>query len=201
MELGTPLHIALPRFLFQYRITPHVTTGESPCVLMFGRTIHSRLSLVKPNLGDTVNNKQSAQMVAQGGTFLRVLHKNERVMVKVHPHGQTKWTSGVVKEGLGSRLYSVLTDEGVLVHRHINQLRARGSLESAGMEVESTEREPVVESKTAEAPEEEETTGFWEPLSRGETPDMGTCRVETDKGRENRKYPLRRRKERVIFDL
>jgi len=48
------------RLLFQYRITPHSTTGVSPAKLLLGRCIRSHLEKLQPNLTDRVNTKQQA---------------------------------------------------------------------------------------------------------------------------------------------
>ena len=42
----------LARFLFQYRLTPHTTTGTSPAELLMGRKPRSTLDLIKPNIAD-----------------------------------------------------------------------------------------------------------------------------------------------------
>jgi len=42
--------VKLNRFLLQYRITPHSTTKRSPAELMFGRSIRSRLDIMRSNL-------------------------------------------------------------------------------------------------------------------------------------------------------
>ena len=44
--------LKLARFLFNYRITPHSTTGMSPSELMFGRQLNTRL--IYYNLGWTL---------------------------------------------------------------------------------------------------------------------------------------------------
>ena len=38
------------RLLFHYRITPHTTTGLSPSEMLIGRTLRSRLDLLKPDV-------------------------------------------------------------------------------------------------------------------------------------------------------
>ena len=47
--------------LFQYRITPHSTTGVSPAELLMGRRLWSKLDLLKPSIEQTVTNKQLQQ--------------------------------------------------------------------------------------------------------------------------------------------
>ena len=43
-SMGTPSD-RIARFLFQYRITPHTTTGLSPAEMLLGRNLRSRLDL------------------------------------------------------------------------------------------------------------------------------------------------------------
>ena len=49
-----PIHQKIGNFLLAYRNSPHSTTNESPAKLFLGRSIHSRLELVKPSVKDTV---------------------------------------------------------------------------------------------------------------------------------------------------
>ena len=51
----------IARFLFQYRITPHTTTGLSPAEMLLGRNLRSRLDLLKPNLEQKAAEKQRRQ--------------------------------------------------------------------------------------------------------------------------------------------
>ena len=51
----------LARFLFQYRITPHTTTGQSPAELLMGRRPRSYLDILKPNISDRVSINQERQ--------------------------------------------------------------------------------------------------------------------------------------------
>jgi len=44
-----PLRQQLARFLLSYRTAPHATTKEAPCVLLMGRSLHTRLDFLKPN--------------------------------------------------------------------------------------------------------------------------------------------------------
>ena len=51
----------LARFLFQYRLTPHSTTGQSPAELLLGRQPHAHLDQLAPNLHAQVQQKQLKQ--------------------------------------------------------------------------------------------------------------------------------------------
>ena len=55
------IHDKIARVLFQYRTTPHSTTGITPAELLLGRKLRSRLDLLKPNIGQKVAAKQQQQ--------------------------------------------------------------------------------------------------------------------------------------------
>ena len=55
------LETRLSRFLFQYRITPHSSTGVSPAELLMGRRLLSHLDLVFSNLATRVEQHQGRQ--------------------------------------------------------------------------------------------------------------------------------------------
>ncbi|XP_014206406.1 uncharacterized protein K02A2.6-like [Copidosoma floridanum] len=52
---------ALAKYLFQYRSTPHVTTGVTPAELQMGRKFFTRFDLLKLNTAAVVNKSQEAQ--------------------------------------------------------------------------------------------------------------------------------------------
>ena len=69
--------------LFQYRITPHSTTGVSSAELLMGRQICSHLDLVQPNLSKQVELKQEAQKQYHGRhAKSRVFELGNKVFVK-----------------------------------------------------------------------------------------------------------------------
>ena len=51
----------LLQLLFQYRCTPHATTGTSPAQLFLGRTLRTRLSMLHRDLAERVRVKQEKQ--------------------------------------------------------------------------------------------------------------------------------------------
>ena len=53
-QSGGSLEQRLYRFLFQYRITPHSTTGQSPAQLLMNRRVRSRLDLTSPDTSNRV---------------------------------------------------------------------------------------------------------------------------------------------------
>ena len=51
------IECCLAKVLFQYRITPHSTTGISPSELLFGQRIRSHLDFIQPDLASHVEAK------------------------------------------------------------------------------------------------------------------------------------------------
>ena len=51
----------LSDFLLRYGTTPHSTTGATPAELLMKRRLRTRLSLVKADLAQEIESKQSKQ--------------------------------------------------------------------------------------------------------------------------------------------
>ncbi|KAL5469129.1 hypothetical protein EMCRGX_G030333 [Ephydatia muelleri] len=58
------LDARLARCLFQYRLTPHTTTGLSPAEMLFGRRPCSHLDLLHPDISSKVTQRQDLQKEA-----------------------------------------------------------------------------------------------------------------------------------------
>ena len=84
----------LSRFLFSYRITPQTTTGMSPAELLMGRSLRSRLHLLKPNLSQTVKNKQEQQKLNHDKRAID-FQKGEKVFARNYASIGKKWLHGV----------------------------------------------------------------------------------------------------------
>ncbi|CAI5657334.1 unnamed protein product [Oreochromis niloticus] len=93
---GLSIEKRLCRFLFQYRITPHTTTGLSPAELLMGRKPRSHLDLLRPDVGARVTQSQSGQ----------------------------KWLPGVIHHTSGPVSFVVELLDGRRVRRHKDHVRA-----------------------------------------------------------------------------
>ena len=91
---GVPVEQTLATFLLRYRATPHATTGVPPSTLLMGRTLRTRLDLIKPDVGRRVREQQAHQKtqhdtqtylvrVASGAVWRR--HVDHIRDDKVHP--------------------------------------------------------------------------------------------------------------------
>ena len=60
---GGTIQKGLSNFLLAYCSTPYSTTGESPAILFMGRTLQTRLSLIKPTVESKMNREQEKMFV------------------------------------------------------------------------------------------------------------------------------------------
>ena len=117
----------LARVLFNYRIMPHSTTDVSPAELLFGRTLRSRLDLVRPDVSARVQSKQYLQKLSHD------THSHDRkfsVGEKVYFHNYSRgprWLPGVVEKCSGPVSLIIKSADGQSIRRHIDQIRKRHS--------------------------------------------------------------------------
>ncbi|XP_011858560.1 PREDICTED: uncharacterized protein K02A2.6-like, partial [Vollenhovia emeryi] len=67
MKSGRNLEEAIDIFLFDYRATEHCTTGRSPAYLAYKHELRTRFDLLRPDVGETVDKKQTAQIIGKRG--------------------------------------------------------------------------------------------------------------------------------------
>lgn len=118
----------LDRFLFNYRLTPHSTTGVSPAELMFGRRLRSRLDLLWPAEGvsSRVAKKQQAQKKEHANAPRIVnLPPESPVMIRNYTPGGSKWIPSTVVRKTGPLSYKCTGPSGNEVKRHQDQIITR----------------------------------------------------------------------------
>ncbi len=135
----------LARFLFNYRITPHATTGETPAKLLMGRQLRSHLTLINPNLENRVSSAQDRQKSQHDKTACyRHVEVGDAVLARTYSD-ENKWGQGTVVQRTGP-LSSIVKIGDDLVRRHEDQLRGRTPAPPAP---NSETVEPGAESATA----------------------------------------------------
>ena len=123
------LETHLTRFLFQYRITPHSTTGITPAELLMGRRPKARLDLLKPNVDARVEDIQVKQKFKHDQHAKdRCFHVGENVFIRIHGTGGTTWRSGKIISQRGQTMYKVKLPDGKATCRHIDDIRIRTDL-------------------------------------------------------------------------
>ena len=117
------LETRLLRFLFQYRITPHTTTGQSPAQLLMGRQLRSHLDQLHPDMATRVEQKQLMQKQRYDKhTKVRQFVPGEAVYVRNFAQGDT-WLAGKIVNAPGPRSYNVKLSDDRIVRRHVDHIR------------------------------------------------------------------------------
>ena len=117
------LHDKISRMLFQYRITPHSTTGMSPAEMLIGRRLRSRLDLLKPCTEQRVANKQQQQRETHDKHCRKCTFSvGEKVFVKNHRKGK-KWLAGSIIKETGPVSFQVKLQDGRIIRCHQDQIR------------------------------------------------------------------------------
>lgn len=133
--------VILNKFLFDYRITKHCITNESPAKLLFGRELKSRFSLLKPPLTtEVIKGSQQNSIETYKGKRNKNFNVGEEVFIRDYrdPNKQS-WSPAVIKKKLGPRNYSCwLTNEERDIKRHLNQIRDRRSSDSVAEHSQDT---------------------------------------------------------------
>ncbi len=124
---GNNLEEKLYKFLFNYRITPHTSTGISPSELLMGRRLRSRLDLLYPNITRRVESSQQRQKESHDNTKpVRRLEIGDMVYAEdFRVSRKSKWLPGMVSKVTGPISYVIELSGGGLVRRHIDNIRSR----------------------------------------------------------------------------
>ena len=105
---GVPLEQTLATFLLRYRATPHATTGVPPSTPLMGRTLRTRLDLIKPDVGRRVREQQAHQKTQHDThTCERQFVLGQRVWVRNMREGP-RWVDGVITGIQGPVSYLVM---------------------------------------------------------------------------------------------
>jgi len=118
------IELRLNRFLFQYRATPHATTGVSSAELLQGRKLRTLLDLVRPGVLENVAKAQERQERGFNKRVkLREFLPDQEVWVKTYSKNEEKWSFGKIVRALGPVTFLVQLDDR-RIKRHMDQIRA-----------------------------------------------------------------------------
>ena len=146
----------LARFLLSYRTTPHATTKEKPCVLLMGRSLRTRLDLLRPNHETQVLDQQAHQKSNHDKNCKeRQFTEGELVLAKNFSSGP-KWFTGVIEAVLRPLSYLIKLEDGRIIKRHIDHLLNHSDCKEPSVDDElplgptlTQETSPVVNSETS----------------------------------------------------
>ena len=112
-------------------------------MLLMGRSLRTRLDMLRPDTGARVLEKQVQQKQQHDThTYERTLHIGQSVVARAFS-GSSRWLPGVVTRQLGPLTYLIQLTDGTVWKRHLDQLRARGD----ASEIEPTEGETELPQK------------------------------------------------------
>ena len=137
-------------FLLQYRNCPHATTGNSPAILLMGRSLRCRLDLMKPDIGRRLQNAQNAQIIQRTAHRMLNFEVGQTVLARNYGRGH-RWVTAVVHKQTGPISYVVKVGN---THwkRHLDQLRSTQLLmpseTSSRHELPETEEEETAPQQT-----------------------------------------------------
>lgn len=120
---GASVEQTLATFLLRYRVTPHATTGVPPSVLMMGRSLRTRLDLMRPDVGRRVRDQQNLQKT-QHDTHCRERQfvLGQKVWVRNMREGPC-WIPGVIVGIQGPVSYQIRVTSGAVWRRHVDLIR------------------------------------------------------------------------------
>lgn len=102
-KLNGPIQHRLDRFLLQYRVTPHTTTGVSP---VMGRRLRTRLDMIHPDSSKEETRKQQSMA---GNKQPRLFTTGELVFAQdFSPQG--KWLPAIIQQKTGPVSYKLPFD-------------------------------------------------------------------------------------------
>ena len=106
----------IAKFLFRYRVTPQTSTGTSPAELLMGRRLRTNLDLLHPD-----SYEKPLQKIKRH-TIKRDLQVNDCALARDY-QGPNRWIPVQVQGIRGPLSYTVITNDGRIWRRHIDQLR------------------------------------------------------------------------------
>ncbi|CAF1460993.1 unnamed protein product [Adineta ricciae] len=118
---------ALMKFLFNYRTTPHATTGQTPAELFLKRPLRTVLDLLRPNYAEATRLAHNRYQVNfDKKSKERYFTEGDKVLVRDFRASSTKtqWKPGSLIHRQGSRLWLVKVGDQTW-RRHENQLQFR----------------------------------------------------------------------------
>ena len=138
------------RFLLQYRITPHSTTGISPAEMLMGRRPRSCLDLIVPDMSSKIQKKQQTQKFNHDQRARsRTLQVGDTVNVRNFPTGDG-WLPGIIMEENGPLSFQIKLQDGRMVRRHIDHIIYRSNSQPAQASDDWMDLPPVSDPNTTE---------------------------------------------------
>jgi hypothetical protein len=178
--------LALVRFLFAHRTTPHTSTGQTPAFLMFNRELQTHLSKIIPSTRRKVETSQSRQTRSR---TKREHHRTFQTGGSVLCRIGSNWQQGIVTKKITGLTYWIKLTTGRMVKAHIDNIK-----ESAAPP-EGSDIAPWVDPRLLD---QDGTNGTKEPTVSSPKPSPVLDRGMGPKTHTPSQNPTTRRSERNI---
>ncbi|KYM96891.1 Uncharacterized protein K02A2.6 [Cyphomyrmex costatus] len=119
---GEKVETAVNMFLFDYRSIEHCTTRRSPAYLMYNRELRTWFDLLKPNVAETVDVKQRAQILSRSGKRRVDLKIGDDVLFDDFGSNVDKRSTGKIIKQTSPTTYAVQTENKGIKKRHADQI-------------------------------------------------------------------------------
>ena len=123
-KLDGDIQTRISTMLFQYRITPQMSTGLSPAEMLMGKKLRNTLDLLHPDLTKKLSEKSQKWSNTGRASKCRKFSVGDTLFACNH-RGKTVWIPATVIKITGTRSYLVKVNDGIVLRRHIDQLRSR----------------------------------------------------------------------------
>ena len=208
MKEGT-VHDKIARLLFNYRITPHTTTGISPAMLLMNRTLRTRLDAIRPSVASHVEQKQFQQKAHHDvHSQKRSFEEGEEVYVRSFGRGD-KWSAGSITAERGPVSNTVQLEDGTVCRRHQDHIRKRWDCVEPQAEAQSeipqqSQHEIEVQPSLPEGNAEESATEVvpqteTESAAGTTSPPEHMSATQEPQPQLHRSYPTRTRKPPIRY--
>ena len=188
---GANIQEKLSKVLFDYRITPHSTTGIAPSELLMKRRLRSRLDLLHPEVSKKVEAKQEKQKAEHDTSQpIRKFSVNDNVLVRNLPSNNPKWIPGVIVKVTGPLSYVVQLLDGRLMRKHVDHIIRRNSSNYTRIDTDDIDGSADSTDSTAPpTPDENDTTDSTAPPSESAptiTPESDNSTVPRRSNRQSK---------------
>jgi hypothetical protein len=124
-----PISQAICNWQMAYRNTTHSYTGRPPAELMIGRSLRTRLTILKQsfvNVSEQKNNKPSVSC--------QQIYPKDPVLARNYSTNDTKWVKAQIIKPIGLKIYLICTNSNEywvrntrqLLHREEGEIRGKG---------------------------------------------------------------------------
>ena len=124
-EKSKDLDLNLANFLMAYRNTPHSVTKQPPAVMMYGRTLRSKLHHLRPS--DQMEAERldvdNEQKVVDSKRNERVFEEKQTIWVR--PDTRKEYEPATIEKRHGKSLWYDVNYKGRIIKKHVDAMKKR----------------------------------------------------------------------------